>query len=194
MKIYCPLKNSIITQGFGIEKTKPELIPLYNSIGLKAHNGFDYSAKDGQPIYFDVSCKGKVNYLSSDINLGYGIEILTQDKDGTFKHRYWHLKSMVVKVGQEVESGNLIGYADNTGKYTTGTHLHRDLKRCVIIKNGVIETLNKDNGYFGAIDITPFYYPVFVLDYIKLIEGQISFLQKIIDFWKEVFKLKNKEK
>lgn len=194
MQIYCPLKNSIITQGFGISKTKPELISLYNSIGLLAHNGFDYSAKDGQPIYFDVSCKGKVNYISNDINLGFGIEILTEDIDGIFKHRYWHLKSMVTKVGQEVESGDLIGYADNTGKYTTGTHLHRDLKKCIIKENGIVETINKNNGYLGAIDIQPFYKSIFVKDYISIIENKISVLQKMIDFWKKVFSLKNKEK
>ena len=188
MKIYSPLNNSIITQGFGIENTKKELIPLYNSIGLKAHNGFDFSAKDGQSIYFDVSCKGKVIAISTDINLGFGIDILTEDKDGIFKHRYWHLKSMNVKVGQDVESGDLIGRADNTGKYTTGTHLHRDLKQCTYQENEVLEVLNKNNGYFGAISIEQYYKNIFILDYLDTLEKQISILHKLINLYKLLFK------
>lgn len=158
-------------------------------MGFALTNGFDFTAKDGQPIYFDVSCKGKVIAISTDLNLGFGIEILTEDKDGIFKHRYWHLKGMNVRVGQEVESGDLIGWADNTGKYTTGTHLHRDLKQCTYQTNGILEVLNKNNGYFGAIDIQPFYVPIFVLDYMNQLKGQISILQGLFNLWKKIKEL-----
>lgn len=50
--------------------------------------------------------------------------VLIQHSDGTLGH-YVHLKkgSNVVKVGQSVSAGDLLGYSGNTG-HTTGPHLH----------------------------------------------------------------------
>ena len=190
MKIYKSLKNSIITQGFGIEKTNPSVLHFYKELGMLAHNGWDWTAKDRDKIYFDVSCKGKVINITTDLNAGYGIEILTEDKDGIFKHRYWHLKTdgILVKIGQEVESGDLIGLADNTGKYSTGSHLHRDLKQCSYQTNGKMEVINYNNGYFGAIDITPYFTNIFVVDFVDTLKVQIGIIQKLIELFKQLFK------
>jgi len=53
-----------------------------------------------------------------------------------------------------------MGISDNTGKYTTGNHLHFGLKKCD--KTG--RTLDYDNGYHGAIDPKPY----LVEDFYKL--------------------------
>jgi len=59
---------------------------------------------------------------------------------------------VLVGVGDEIKAGKLIGQADNTGAYTTGDHLHFGLKQTF---NGA--TINKDNGYNGAIDPAPYF-------------------------------------
>ena len=54
--------------------------------------------------------------------------------DGVYNHktrevkdvvlRYFHLKSIAVKVGQKVDINTKLGVYGNTGKYSTGAHLH----------------------------------------------------------------------
>ncbi len=65
-----------------------------------------------------------------------------------------HLDSYQVELGQEVKKGAKIAKSDNTGKYTTGPHLHfgvRYLKQ----QNGGWYAQFKDNGYLGYIDPMP---------------------------------------
>jgi murein DD-endopeptidase MepM/ murein hydrolase activator NlpD len=191
MKIFRSIKPSYVFQKFGKENTYPSVLALYNSLGLLGHNGWDFSAKDGDKIYWDCSLEGEVIGLSTDLNAGYGIEILTEENGKLHKHRFWHLRTdgILVKAGQKVGSGDLIALADNTGKYTTGTHLHRDLKECKRLPNGVLETLNTNNGYLGAIDLKPFYVDMFIGDYIANQQGQISILQKMIKLISDFLKV-----
>lgn len=184
MKIYVPLKNSFVTQGFGEAGTKPDYLAFYKSIGLKAHNGFDYLARTGDPIYFDCSCAGEVVAIYNDdpVGEGIGVDIITNDKDGLFQHRYWHLLDVSCKLGK-IESGDLIGHADNTGRYTSGTHLHRDLKP-LILENGVYKNKEAFNGYFGCVDITPYFKNIFILDELNNLQKQVGILEKLIKLLK----------
>ncbi|HDS09117.1 MAG TPA: M23 family metallopeptidase, partial [Firmicutes bacterium] len=50
------------------------------------------------------------------INHGYG-----------FTTKYGHLQKNVVKVGDKVKRGQVIGYRGNTGR-STGTHLHYEIE------------------------------------------------------------------
>lgn len=59
-----------------------------------------------------------------------------------------------MKTGDNVKAGQLIAYCDNTGQYTTGSHLHFGLKQ---LDNQNINTLSYDNGYKGAIDPSPYF-------------------------------------
>jgi murein DD-endopeptidase MepM/ murein hydrolase activator NlpD len=56
--------------------------------------------------------------------LGDGNHIIVQHDDGSTAH-YWHLEKngVLVKVGEIVKKGQLIGYSGNTG-YTAFPHLH----------------------------------------------------------------------
>lgn len=186
MIIFRPVQKNIITQGYGVKGTQPQLIPLYNSIGLLAHNGFDFLAYRGDPIYFNCDCDGEVVAIHNDDpnGEGIGVEIRTNDKDGIFQHRYWHLQSVYCKLGK-IGGGDLIGYSDNTGKYTTGDHLHYDVKE-LFIENGVYKNKNQDNGYFGCIDINLYYNTRFILDYKRELEFQVSILGKLIALWKNL--------
>lgn len=71
---------------------------------------------------------------------------------------YYHLSQRIVREYKFVNKGDYIGLTGNTGKYTTGPHLHFGIKR--IYKNAnwqVREVLDYNNGYFGAIDPQPYF-------------------------------------
>ena len=191
MLIFQPFKITIKTQGFGIKETKPELLPFYQSIGLKfGHNGFDWTAKDGEPIYWDCDIKGQVLNTEIDGKGGLGVNVISHDKSGNFKHRFWHLKEFRCQAGQILEPGDLIGLADSTG-YSTGTHLHRDLKPVIKDQNGNWKTRYPNNGTLGTIDPALYYRYVFIGDYVKQLKGiqnQLNIIQKIIQGLVDFFK------
>lgn len=140
IRILPPLVKIHITQSFG-----ENAVSFYKSMGLLGHNGIDYRAKIGTALY---ACHAGI-VLVSGIDGGGGkcIEIITSKAGEGYKTIYYHLSEMIVSVGDEVTAGQLIGYTGNTGKYTTGPHLHFGLK---ITMNQI--TQNKDNGYRGAIN------------------------------------------
>lgn len=151
------------------------------------HNGIDWVASDGEEVRFDVDTQGTVAHLSDSPTYGKGVTVDTMDSDGKlYRHIYWHLKDYCVKVGDVLDTGDLLGHADNTGQ-STGTHLHRGLYPCV--KEGT-ETVTDPalyaNGYKGAIDPMPFTKNIYVLEYLAK-EGQaISILQNLIAIVKKL--------
>jgi len=162
LKLKRPLKEWYVTQKFGNKNAE-----LYGNAG---HNGIDLRASHGTPIY--ASHDGFASY-QVDGGGGHGVVIIT-DKEYEygnsqcfFKTIYWHMvdplkepkyKSPIAdKTGFiPVKTGDLIGYADNTGK-STGSHLHFGLKPVVKGENwGTWFNLEQNNTYFGAIDPEPY--------------------------------------
>ena len=133
---------SFISQGWGLH---PE---YYNSIGLKAHNGIDFTCPEGTPIY--AAHEGIVWFSGTDTTMSKTIAI--DNVGGTYRTFYAHLSELKVNNGQYVRCGDVIGFSGNTGRYTTGPHLHFGLHP---IKN--YSDTEPDNGYNGAIDPTPFW-------------------------------------
>ncbi len=127
-------------------------------IGLEnGHNGIDISCKVGAEVL--ASHPGWVREVQYDVLGGLGVVLVSFDpyiwKDESVAHAktiYWHHSKNLVKVGDEVEAGQKIALAGNTG-FSTGPHLHHGGKQCD--KNG--NTLNWSNGYFGAVDIYEYY-------------------------------------
>ncbi len=190
MKICRPLKNNIINQRFGRKNTHTTLLPFYNSLGLYGHNGIDFNATLGDKVYWNCDLKGEVIGIQTDIKLGYGVIILTKEKNKIIKHRHWHFLAIYCKIGQILESGDLMGWADSTG-YSTGHHDHYDIKPQIEV-NGVLKNEFQNNGYRGAIDPMPFYSNMFILDYVmelKRIEGRIAVIIEIIKRMRESFNL-----
>lgn len=184
MKIFRVIKTNLSTQGFYDNK-----LPIYKQVGMLYHGGWDWLAKDAEPIYFDCSIEGFVLNTEIDKNGGLGVNIITENEDGIFKHRYWHLKNFNVKAGDRVESGDLIGYADNTG-YSTATHLHRDAKEMIKTPNGNYQIKDPLNGTFGTIDYSKWFINMFILDYMANLNSQLSILQQIILKLKQLLGLK----
>lgn len=145
MKIYKAIDYNC-NQGFDAAKS---MVEFYKSFGMTAHGGYDFGCPEGTPIFFDVDDVDNAYVLNTEIDNagGLGINIITESKEGTFKHRYWHLSKFGCKAGNKVFKGDLIGWTGNTGR-STGAHLHRDVKE---MENGVIK--NRNNGTFGTIRI-----------------------------------------
>lgn len=88
------------------------------------HKGIDMAAVKGTPVVAaGQGVVSKARYVS-----GYGNTILlTHNKK--FKTRYAHLSRILVKVGEKVEAGDMIGKVGDTGfvKGRNGSHLHFEI-------------------------------------------------------------------
>ena len=193
MKIFKPFKYTMMSQGFGKERTHPSVMHFYKAYGMLGHNGWVWTAKDGEPIYWDVDVKGIVMDCHIDRNGGWGVRVITSDDNKTgFKHLFWHLKEFKCQAGQTLETGDIIGLADNTGN-STGTHLHRGLKP---VKDTNLGWRNSEpnNGYCGGTNIEPYYEDIFVLDKMKQLEKKLSILQQMVGIVKKLITLMKKTK
>lgn len=90
--------------------------------GGEFHKGLDISARIGTPIY--APGKGTVTFAGTDG--GYGNSVIIQHGSG-ITTRYAHMQRFVVKDGQQVKRGDIIGYVGTTGR-TTGPHLHYEVR------------------------------------------------------------------
>lgn len=125
---------------------------------MKGHNALDLSAKRWQPVY--AAREGYVTEVETEPSRGLGVGISHHFVGiGDFKTRYWHFIALDVNVGDRVSTGQLIGYADSTG-YSTGDHLHFEVKPL----NPDGTNKYQDNGYFGAVDPTPYMFDDFARD------------------------------
>ena len=129
-----PLKNMhTITSGFG-----RRYHPILKT--LRAHTGVDITAPKGTPVY--ATADGTVS--GENPGSGYGIAVLI-NHGFSYQTLYAHLSKKVVKPGQKVKRGQLVGYVGSTGM-ASGSHRHYE-----VIKNG---TPVNPVYYFNA-DITP---------------------------------------
>ncbi|MEP1097287.1 MAG: M23 family metallopeptidase [Cyclobacteriaceae bacterium] len=92
----------------------------------KMHWGTDFSIKTGTPVY--ATGDGVIRWTRSNFG-GYGKQIEINHGFG-YRTKYAHLSEFVVKKGQKVKRGELIGYSGNTGG-STAPHLHYE-----VIKDG----------------------------------------------------------
>mgnify|MGYP001263000354 CR=1 FL=1 len=91
----------------------------------KLHRGIDLIAPAGTPIL--ASAKGKV--VKAEYSEGYGNHIVIQHNE-KYSTKYAHMKSLAVKVGDEVEAGSTIGVIGTTGR-SMSIHLHFE-----VLENG----------------------------------------------------------
>jgi murein DD-endopeptidase MepM/ murein hydrolase activator NlpD len=115
---YWPLKGvpGNITQRFGFAKN-----PFTG--GWYLHKGLDIAWGMGVPIV--ATANGKVQRVAND-PMGLGWYVLLRHNYG-FHTRYGHLDGRIlVKEGQEVRRGQVIGYMGNSG-LSTGPHLHYEV-------------------------------------------------------------------
>ena len=107
-----PLKTLRVTSAFGMR-----IHPI--SKVWKMHEGVDFSAAQGTPIY--AARSGKVTTASYQAG-GAGYYVSINHGDG-FSSIYMHMTHYIVKPGDYVSAGQVIGYVGSTGG-STGPHLH----------------------------------------------------------------------
>lgn len=107
-----PLNFSYVSSGFNPNRFHPVLKRV------KPHNGIDYRAPKGTPVY--ASGDGRVIRSSYDKYNGNHVFI---KHGGKYVTKYLHFTRRVVKEGERVAQGEIIGYVGSTG-LSTAPHLH----------------------------------------------------------------------
>lgn len=130
-----PVKNEDLRQmasGFGY-RTDPF------TKARKMHEGMDFTAKTGTPIY--ATGDGVVAKADNSLS-GYGNHIEISHGFG-YLTLYAHLSKYKVRQGQRVKRGDIIGYVGSTGR-SQAPHLHYEVH-----KDGKV--VNPINFYYGNI-------------------------------------------
>jgi murein DD-endopeptidase MepM/ murein hydrolase activator NlpD len=114
-----PLDNVKVTQYFG--NTDFAKSGAYSG---KGHNGIDFRAPIGTFIKAALSGTVEGTGNSDEIRgcYSYGKWVLIKHGNG-LSTLYAHLSQINVRKGEQVGTGEVIGYSGNTG-YATGPHLH----------------------------------------------------------------------
>jgi murein DD-endopeptidase MepM/ murein hydrolase activator NlpD len=111
-----PVTSRSITSGFGIRRD-----PFTDKPSM--HTGLDMDGELNDKVY--ATAEGKV--LVSEFDSEHGNHILIDHTHG-LKTEYLHLNKMLVKPGDTVLKGQLIGLMGTTGR-STGTHLHYEVHK-----------------------------------------------------------------
>lgn len=131
-----PVNNKDLTKaisGFGL-RLHP-ILKIY-----RPHNGVDFTAPTGVPIY--ATADGTV--IKAENSGGFGNHIVINHGYG-FETLYAHMVKMKARVGEKIKRGEVIGYVGSTG-LSSGPHCHYEVHR-----NGQ----PVDPIYYFYNDITP---------------------------------------
>ena len=118
-----------------------DLTYLHTSYGMRQHpilgywrphKGLDFTAPKGSPIY--ATGDGVVEEAHYSVSYGNVVYI---DHGFGFETRYAHMTEFIVKKGERVKRGQIIGYVGNTG-LSVATHLHYE----VLFKGHQINPIN----------------------------------------------------
>ena len=109
-----PLKSIKVTSPYGYRRD-----PFTSK--LSWHNGLDLRAKN-EPIY--AMMDGIVEKVGYDNRSGNYVTL----RHGNYHVSYCHLSSIIVRKGESVFPGIIVGVTGNTGR-STGSHLHLTCKK-----------------------------------------------------------------
>lgn len=123
-----------ITSSFGYR-----IHPL--TLTYEYHSGVDIANKPGTPV--KTTANGVVRY--SGWAMGYGLCIIIDHGFG-YSTLYGHLSQVLVKEGEDVKRGEIIGKMGSTGT-STGPHLHYEVWEYSVPKNPV-RYMNAKNSRF----------------------------------------------
>ena len=110
-KFHIPIDNAIITGVYGSQR-------ILNGKPKWPHYGLDFAADEGTKI--KAMLDGVVTLAESDLYYTGGTLIF--DHGHGISTLYMHMKKILVKKGQKVKQGDIIGTVGSTGR-ATGAHL-----------------------------------------------------------------------
>ena len=110
-KFINPLENSIVTGVYGSQR-------ILNGKPKWPHYGIDFAAEEGTKI--KAMLDGVVTLAEPDLFYTGGTLIF--DHGHGISTLYMHMKKLMVKKGQKVKQGDIIGTVGSTGR-STGAHL-----------------------------------------------------------------------
>lgn len=126
--VYSASSSEWLAEGSFILPCEGKLFPnfgqqrIYNNVPRSVHTGIDIAVPLGHPI--KATNSGRV-VLASDLYYS-GKTVIVDHGLGLFSS-YAHLSKLLVKRGQMVNKGELVGLAGSTG-LSTGPHLHWAVK------------------------------------------------------------------
>lgn len=128
-----PMSSYTVTSEFGWRNS-----PLGG--GMEFHNAIDLANGGGSPIM--ASNSGTVIRADANWFDWYGNYVVIRHPDGLYTG-YAHLSQINVKIGQEVQKGQVVGLEGATGP-VTGPHLHfQFMKRFEVVSNNDFENPRK---------------------------------------------------
>jgi len=111
-----PVQTNRITDPFGTRRSYDQ------GRTYTYHEGIDYGAPEGTPVYAPtpgiVGLAEQLFVRGGAVTLDHGLGVCSG---------YWHLSRIVVRPGQAVQAGDLLGYSGNTG-LSSGPHLHFEIR------------------------------------------------------------------
>jgi len=125
---YAPAAPNVRQENTDLLFPLPMAVPLTSAFGWRIHpvtgtgrmhSGTDLGAPTGTPVL--AAYAGEVSM--ADWSGGYGLMVILRHLEGTQESRYAHLSEVLVKAGQSVQKGEVIGRVGSTG-LSTGPHLH----------------------------------------------------------------------
>jgi len=146
-----PLNYTRISRGVGsfaakgkrsqvVKKGNKSVVVTRFYTSYSSHQGIDYAAPTGTPIY--AVANGKVVFYG--VMSGYG-NLVVLEHPGGYRTYYAHLSAFNPELGvdSDVRRGLEIGYVGSTGR-STGPHLHFELRRNGVYMNPMSEKLEID--------------------------------------------------
>ena len=101
----------------------PEKHPRFNTVIM--NNGIDIESTAGTPVR--AVAKGRVDFTNEDYS-SFGQVVIVNHGDGYYT-LYAHLSEILVRQGEEVQSGQTIGKVGDSGTSLKGTVLHFEVRK-----------------------------------------------------------------
>jgi murein DD-endopeptidase MepM/ murein hydrolase activator NlpD len=110
-----PMNNYHISSGYGVRVDPFRKRPA-------RHTGLDFVGRSGAPIHATsdgvVTFSGRKGAYGLMVDVDHGLQLST---------RYGHMSKLLVKDGQKVKKGDILGLQGSTGR-STGAHLHYEVR------------------------------------------------------------------
>lgn len=148
--------------------------PGYRSLyGPAGHLALDLNVVHGQEVY--NAQKGMVSFIDTKEKSGLDVRVTSVINGVEYKCIYEHLMGYQAKVGDIIETGQLVGWADNTG-YSAGDHLHFQIEMNVNNKWVPVDPLPLMSNLFAK-DV------LYMNNKLKYLSEQLAVLLDSITSW-----------